>query len=333
MRKSQNLKYEVDPTNRLVLAKTGEESRVPKFRQVLDGTFKIDKNNTLIYHVKSASPRSIPRQIKLSGNWSLNPQHNLVLTLNNEREQYAGDALTLSSELIDAKSDKLEFSLTAKDADGKTHFYILRLAGRWQADKYNRLSFLVTKSRNPSDEITLSGAWEVNKKNQLVYTYIGTVLKTKKKLYRAITFKGFWDISEKFRVSYVLNKELNSGFDFQVSLGKPAKRGLEYEIGIGAMPAKKKFSLLGSWKVNEKLGLLFEMPYAEGKVRSLLFGATCKLNKDYTLDMKLKNDLHQDLGINVKLGKIILKDQGEAFLQTLKEGKEIALVAGMGFRW
>jgi len=67
----------------------------------------------------------------------------------------------------------------------------------------------------------------------------------------------------------VLNKEINSCFDFQVSLGKPIKRGLQYEIGVGVKPAKKKFTLFGFWKINQKLGLLFEMPSQKGNCAAL----------------------------------------------------------------
>jgi len=333
MRKLEKIKYEIDPSNRLIIARSGQESRVPEFRQVLDGTFEIDKNNGLLYHVKSTPLGSTPRQLKLTGNWSLNEKHNLVLVLDNTREQLMGNTLTLNTEIIDAKADRLEFSISGKDKDGKMHLYILRLSGRWQADKYNCLNFLVAKSRGPEDKLTLSGKWEIDKQNELVYTYIKESLKTKNKISHTITFKGYWDIRGKLRLSYVLNKELNSTFDFRVSVGKPAKRGLEYEIGIGKGMLKKTFLVFGSWKINKKLGLIFEMPYAKGKLRSIIFGAACKINKNYTLDAQLKNNLQQDLGINLKLTRKILTNQGEAFLEALKENKEITITAGIGFRW
>jgi hypothetical protein len=183
------------------------------------------------------------------------------------------------------------------------------------------------------DELAFCGSWEVNKQNQLIYTYTQTKLKRKEKLTRSLTFKGYWDINEKNRISYVLNKELNSGFDFKVSLGKPAKRGLEYEIGLGVSPKKEKFTLFGSWKINEKVGASFEMPYKQGKIRSLIFGATCKLDKQMNLELSLKNTFHDNLGINLKLSRSILKGAGSAFAEALKEGKEISVLAGAGFRW
>ena len=131
----------------------------------------------------------------------------------------------------------------------------------------------------------------------------------------------------------MLNKEIKSEFDFKVSVGKPAGRGLEYEIGIGARPSKKTITLFGRWKVSKKMGLLFEMPYEEGEIRSVTFGGWGKLGSNYNLEIRLENKLGEDLGINVKLSRRILKSQGEAFIRALNSQEEVSIVAGAGFRW
>jgi len=292
MRKTEKISYELDTYNRLV-----------RYSQVLDGAFKIDKNNALIYHVKRTKDSSIPRQIKLSGDYALDKEHNLILTLNKDNSQRAGNQLTIKGELIDAKDNELLFAVATKDSATKTHVYTLKLSGKWQADKYNRFTFLATKQKGSPDEITLQGSWEVNKQNEIIYTYKKTYLKRKEKLERSLTLKGYWDITHKNRISYVLNKEINSRFDFKISLAKPISRGMQYEIGIGAAPSKKTMALFGKWKVNKRLGLSFEMPCREGKIRSLKLGATYKLG------------------------------DGEAFIEALKSGKEISFFVGGGFRW
>jgi len=99
------------------------------------------------------------------------------------------------------------------------------------------------------------------------------------------------------------------------------------------VPAKKKIMLFGSWKVDEKLDLIFEMPYEEGKIRNIIFGATCNARYGVNIDFRLKTVLQRDLGMNLKLSKSIFKGQGEAFLEALKEGKKISILAGAGFRW
>jgi hypothetical protein len=207
------------------------------------------------------------------------------------------------------------------------------LAGRWQADRYNRLIFRAARKNDLQDELSLSAAWEIDKKNQLVYTYTKAALKTKEKTEHAITFKGYWDINQKTRLSYILNQEIGSGFEFTASVARPLKRGLEYEIGIGVHPRKKKILLFGSWKINPQVGLSFEMPAEEGKIKSILFGADCKLGKNRTLELKLRNSFHKDLGINLKFSQAFFKGQGTAFVQALKEKKEISIFAGMGLRW
>ena len=338
MKKTEKIRFEIDPHNRLVYEKTGRKSKVPGFRTVVDGRFEIDKDNQIIYHVKKAQG-DIPQQLKLKGKWALDDEHNLALTLDKWGDQIAGNKLTLKSELIDAKDNMLAFSLTTKDSKNNTHIYIVKLGGRWQADKYNRFTFNVEKETGISDtlkgtgKITLTGAWEVNKQNEIIYTYKKSTAGKKEKTIKTITLKGYWDIAGKYRIKYVLNKEIESEFDFKVSVGKPAARGLEYEIGVGATPSKKTITLFGSWKVSKNSGVSFEMPCAEGNIRSVVLGGWAKLDENHKLEVRLKNKKGEDLGIDVKLSRNIFEGQGEAFIRALKSQKEVSIVAGIGFRW
>jgi hypothetical protein len=332
MKKTEKIRYEVDPHNRLVYEKTGRKSKVPGFRTVVDGKFEIDKDNQIIYHVKKAQG-DIPQQLKLKGKWALDDEHNLVLTLDKWGNQIAGNKLTIESELIDAKDNMLSFALTTKDSKNNTHIYIVKLGGRWQADEYNRFTFNVEKETGIIDKITLTGAWEVNKQNEIVYTYEKSTRGKKEKITKAVTLKGYWDITGKYRIKYVLNKEIESEFDFKVSVGKPAARGLEYEIGVGAGLSKKTITLFGSWKVSKNSGVSFEMPCAEGKIRSVILGGWAKLDKNHKLEIRLQNKTGEDLGIDVKLSRNIMEGQGEAFIRALKSQKEVSIVAGIGFRW
>ncbi|MBU4304751.1 MAG: hypothetical protein KJ893_03890 [Candidatus Omnitrophica bacterium] len=49
MKKTEKIRYEIDPRNRLVYEKTGKKSRVPGFRAVLDGKFEIGEDNYVTY--------------------------------------------------------------------------------------------------------------------------------------------------------------------------------------------------------------------------------------------------------------------------------------------
>jgi hypothetical protein len=333
MKKTEKIRFEIDPHNRLVYEKTGRKSDVPGFRTVVDGKFEIDKDNQIIYHVKKAQGSDIPQQLKLKGKWALDDEHNLTLTLDKWGNQIAGNKLTIESELIDAKDNMLSFALTTKDSENNTHIYIVKLGGRWQADKYNRFTFNVQKETGVSDKIIMTGAWEVNKQNEIIYTYEKSTAGKKEKITKTVTLKGYWDIAGKHRIKYVLNKEIESEFDFKVSVGKPVGRGLEYELGIGATPSKKTITLFGGWKVSKNSGVSFEMPCAEGKIRSVILGGWAKLDKNHKLEVRLKNKKGEDLGIDVKLSRNIFEGQGEAFIRALKSQKEMSIVAGIGFRW
>ena len=328
MKKKEEIRYAVDPFNRLVAKKSRKKTQIPGFRHILDGEFKTGKNNTFLYRLKSPAHQPLPQQLKLKGNWSLDKKHALVFTLDKESYTQA-DKLTLQGEIIRAESDKLSFSVTTRDKQGRAHFYLINLNGRWQADKNNCLSFLVSRKGLPEDELTFSGSWQVNKRNEIIYTYAGI----KKKPVHTISFKGHWDISRKFRISHILDQKIRSGFDFKVSIGEPLKRGMRYEAGIGIAPKKEKITLFGSWKINEKLGVIFEMPREKGRIDRIVFGAECKLTPRYTLELKLKSYLRKELGINLKLSRSLLKGCGEAFIQALKDGEEISLIAGAGIRW
>ncbi|MCK4947764.1 MAG: hypothetical protein KAS46_05280 [Candidatus Aureabacteria bacterium] len=333
MKKTEKIKYEIDPHNRLIFTKTGRKSKLPKYREVIDGRIKIDKNNSFIYHVKQPQDSKLPQQVKFSGKWYLNKNHDLVLTLDKKHKMYAGDKLTIKGEIKDAKANKLVFSVAAKDILNQPREYILNLSGSWQADKYNRLTFNVKRNKGITDILTFKGGWSINKQNQIIYTYEKAHLKTKKRVTKTINFKGHWNITEKHRILYVLNKKIDSQFDFKVSLGKPLKRGLQYKIGIGSVPSKEKITLFGEWKVNRRLGVLFEMPYEKGILQRIVFGASCKPGKNSTIEFKLRNELGKDLGMDIKLSKKILKDQGEIFLRAITSKKEKQFLIGGGWRW
>ena len=221
------VRYEVDPQNRLVVG-------LPRFRKVLDGRFKISGNNTLTYQVKSplSAGRKVPHQVKLKGDWSLDKDHNLKLTFDKWGRQASGDALTLQGEIIDAGKNSLLFALTTKTSAGSYSAYLLQLQGAWQADKFNRLSFRVDRSKDKYDLLVFGGAWQINDKYQIVYEYRKEALTRKLKKIHTLTFKGYWDIKDKARISYVIDKESGSGFDFETQLGVFRDNYIKYELGI-----------------------------------------------------------------------------------------------------
>ena len=277
------IKYEVDPHNRLTRLGPG------KFRTVLDGEFKLDDGNSLSYHVKKSDNIDVPQQIKFSGDWSLDKGHNLILTLDKWNNQVEGNKLVLKSELVTASGSELVFSVETRRG-----IYILKFSGVWQADKYNRLSFNVTKEQGSVDSLTLQGKWEINKQNEIVYVYPKNI----------ITFRGYWDITEKNRLSYCLNKDLGSGFDFKASFQRAQTDSLRYGVSFGYGARKRAVTLFGRWRFDKNTGLSFEIQYAGKGVK-----------------------------VGAQLSRSLLKGRGEAFIKTLVSEKEYAIMVGAGWRW
>jgi len=116
MKDREKITYTVDPHNRLVAKKTGKASGVKGHRQVLDGRFKIGKDNSLTYHVKKSSRTDTPQQVKLSGRYSLERDRDLVLTLNKWSNQVEGNKLIIKGQLLDAKEDEVSFIVGTRDS-------------------------------------------------------------------------------------------------------------------------------------------------------------------------------------------------------------------------
>jgi len=323
MQTKEKISYEVDPHNRLIVKRTGKPSNITRFRHILDGRFQITEDNSLVYHIKKSAGIDTPQQVRLSGNYSLDHDHNLVFTLNKWNNQVEGNRLIIKSELLDARDNELSFSVGTKDRKGKGKVYILSLSGAWQADENNRLSFEVKKEGNKTDKLILEAAWEINEQNQIIYNTGDNTL----------IFKGNWNITDKDRIAYVLNKEIGSFFDFEVSIERPEANSLKYQIGIGFKPEKKQLVIFGKWKIDKNLGLLFEVEYEKGNRKAITFGGVCSFDTGKTLEIKLKNAKQKDLGMDLKLSKSILSGQGEAFIQALASRKKLEFLSGAGFRW
>ncbi|MFH1553139.1 MAG: hypothetical protein ABID83_05860 [Candidatus Omnitrophota bacterium] len=336
----EKVRYEIDPYNRLVLDKTGKKSNLSKFRNVLDGRFKIDKNNNLSCHIKapSAKREGVPHQLKLKGEWRLTDDHDLCLTLDKKGRDTLGDKILLKGNILDVNKNSLLFAVTTTTKENTRLTYVLELEGTWTADKNNRLTFHVKREKGAHDILTFKGAWKINKDHQIIYEYEKTSLTRKKKKLHTLTFKGHWYIRDKFRISYVLGKGTDSSFNFETSAGIFRDNCIKYELGIRlttrAKPIKRSVILFGEWKIKKAAGLVFEVRCADKKVQTIVFGAEAKLTNKDTISFNLKNDIeNKDVGVNLELSHKILKGDGEAFIRLLKAKRESAVYAGAVWRW
>ncbi len=333
------IRYEVDPHNRLIIDKSGKKSELSRFRRVLDGRFRISRRNTLTYHIKTplSGNIGIPRQVKLRGRWSLTENHDLRLTLDKWRRQSFGDQLTLQGDIIDVSKNSLLFALTTRTKEGVQSIYTLKLQGSWQADKNNRLTFRVKKGQDKHDILIFDGIWKIDKNYQLVYQYQKVQLKRRQKKIRTIIFKGYWNIKDRKRIAYVIDRNNNSVFNFRANLCVFKSRYIKYEIGIGSLsrlrPVRRVVVLFGSWRIKRGIGLVFDIECGSREVQSMVFSAQVRLTDKDTILFKLKDNLHRDMSIQLRLSHKILKGDGEAFLRLLKSKPGAAILVGAGWRW
>lgn len=337
--KVQKVRHELDPYNRLIIDESGTKSGLPKFRKVLDGKFKTDKFNNLAYHIKAPLSKddNIPNQIKLSGEWSLTDNHELRLTLDKLTRETFGDQITLQGEILDVKENSLLFAVTTTTKENTRSTYVLNIGGSWKADKFNRLSFHVRKEEGKYDILTFNGTWEINRNHQIVYQYEKAQLIRKKKETHMLIFKGYWDIRDKARISYIFSKGTDSVFDFKTSAGIFKEGYIRYEIGIGFKDREKQaartIKLFGKWNLKKDVGLVFEIKYENKPIKAMVFGADAKLTDKDTVSFRLKNDIeNKDMGINLELSHKIFKGDGEAFLRVLASRRESAIYAGAAWR-
>ena len=335
------VKYEVDPHNRLIIKKTGKRTRVERFRQVLDGKFRVSADNSLTYHIKAPTREGVgaPHQVKLKGKWLLDKNHNLEFTLDKVRSQVSGDKLTLQGEILGVDKNSLLFSVTTRTEKSSQSIYALKLEGSWQADKNNRLCFRVKKEQGRDDILTFDGIWQIGKNYQLIYQYTKAKLSRSQREIHTLIFKGYWDIRDKTRLSYVLERGSGQScsFNFRTSVGVFKDRYIKYRLGIGLThrqePVEKTITFFGSWKVNKATGLTFEVEYEKRRVQSIVFGAEVELTDKDTLLFNLRNDVNKGLGVELKLSHKFLKGSGEAFLRAIKTRGETAILVGAGGRW
>jgi hypothetical protein len=329
------IKFEFDPHNRLTVKSTALRG----VRQVLDGQFKISGHNTLTYHVKAPVPADIkaPHQVKLKGTWSLTEDHQLRLTLDKWKRQTFGEQITLQGEILDVRKNSLLFAVTTRTKDDMPSTYILELGGSWQADEHNRLTFRVNKGNGRYDCLTFDGTWQIDENYQITYSYQKERLARKDKEVHTLNFKGYWDIRDKARLSYVIDSNTDSRFDFNTSIGIFKNDYIKYELGIGLSrkksPVKRGIIFQGRWRIKKSVGLVFEVRQEERKVQEIVLGAEAKLTDRTSVLFNLRNSSNKEIGAELELSRDIFEGDGQVFLRLLKSKQESTILAGAGWRW
>ncbi len=318
-------KYKLNNNCQLTISR-GRQSLQPK------GLLSLNNNNQLSYHITEPAQwrrkYSLAEQVNLEGKWSIGREHNLIFTLRKTERQAGGEKLTFQSELLEAKANALLFTLVGFGEAGTYTAHLLELKGKWQADKYNRLQFLVKRRNQRSEPLTFQGIWEV-KNNTLSYTYQRRSLKTKEKQIHSLRFDGYWQISRKNRLTYILDTQNNSAFDFRVYLETPnliAKRGvIKYRVGIGLKGSEffrtQIVSLYGVWKLQRKSGLSLAVDYAAARMSAINFGVFVQIKEKTKITLGLLNKQGEPLGLNLTFSRSFLKNNAEWFFRVAQEGE------------
>lgn len=292
--------YEIDPHNRLTVKSTPKKSNVKKFRRVLCGRFRTDTKNRLYYEVYKSRDTEIPQKIELSGKYSLDRNHGLVFALSRwDRQRENGD-LRLRAKITGIAGREIVFLVGTKTSGGKRAFYTLVLNGAWKADKNNRLTFGVKKEDGKTDTLTFFNSWCINKNNEIEYNFGKG---------HSVALKGKWEIKNKYEIKYILDKKINSGFDFSASLGRLIPKGKEAYIKF-----EVTINLAGQKGI--KRNVIFNCRYKPGKGRSVILEASPGTKR-----------------INIKLTREIMGQKGLIYLESFLKDREKYIGGGMAFRW
>ncbi|WP_128698943.1 hypothetical protein [Candidatus Velamenicoccus archaeovorus] len=317
------IKYEIDPHQRLVLTGGG-------LRQVLDGTFKISKDDELVYHVKRPVAKNEPQQVRCRGSWSLDAGHRLVFSLDKWSRHIAGGKLVLGAEVLSVSGHELVFTLNSRDRDGNEKITLLTFGGSWQVDTDSRLNFLVEKGSGRPDRLRFRGSWTLNGDHELEYCFSRAGRSP-----QTLKFKGSWVVSGRDRLTYCLaesnSADTSARIDLEASLEHAFSDRLVFVLGGAVQPWQKKLIFFGKWRFDKTHGFNFELTHKEGRLSRMAFGGYARLKNGVTAEVELTAPRGEPLGAAVTLsGKI---GGGEAFLRLLKRSDGSAVFLGYGRRW
>jgi hypothetical protein len=326
-------RYSINNSNQLIVKPPRSKVALP-----VNGSFNIADDNRLGYGLNETptwrKQYALPPRIVFKGAWSLNLNHDLVLTLDKNENQFQGDILIIKGNIILGDTDILAFQVKSYDRDGLLHVRILKLNITLFADESNRLCFKVKKIQ--PDILTLEGSWQLNDNQQIIYEYQRTDLETKVKISNALIFRGFWQITNVNKLTYILKHSSDSRFDFRAQIETPTiypqKGVIKYRLGMGIRENKSRekiISLYGAWKFSRNLGLVFEMDYAKEGLRAIEFTADVGFQKN-TVTFTVRNRQGEPLGIILTFTHKFLKGlDAEAFLRLKALEEESAAEVGL----
>ena len=269
----------------------------------------------------------------IDGRWQLTHDHEVQY-----ESEGLDEELKFKGSLIAAEPDALVISVTERQSDQKIVTSLVKLRGNWHVNPKNQIIFEVEKESGKNDIFTFRSGWKVNDRNEIIYTYRQENLKTKIKQTQELAFTGYWEISEKNRLTYYIGGDSGSSFRFRGTFQSKsilAKRGeIRYQIGaeVSGKRRVQTVSLFGKWKVSRDLSLDFEMSYQDGN-KIITFGGEYNLGGSRQIAVNLKTEQGAPLGVEVILTQDIFGKDGQFFIRLEKALAETSLEAGVEFKW
>ncbi|MBU2102566.1 MAG: hypothetical protein KKF80_04140, partial [Candidatus Omnitrophica bacterium] len=241
----------------------------------------------------------------------------------------------------DTRSDALIVTLATKEENNAQTIRLMQLKGKWQASVHNRLIFVIQRSGTVRDVLIFEGAWEINDTHTLTYTYEKAYGVRAVRIKKTISFKGFWQIWEKNRLSYILDIRKDSYFNFKVAFQTPsilAKKGeIRYRVGIGVRGSRsfreKTFILYGTWNVSRDFGFSFEIDYGKSRLTRMHFGARVRSAGKNEIEFQLTTREGNDIGFAVMVSRRFLSNNAQWFVRLMKRAQETALQGGVLVRF
>lgn len=276
----------------------------------------------------------------IEGNWQITPGHEIQYRRHRRGlRSPPEEEIALKGSLVAAEETGLVIQAWERREGGELVSRLLTLRGRWEADAHNRLNFLVERQSDRTDRLTLVGGWEIGANHELLYRFTRRHLKTKERDLHTLTFRGTWDVTEANQLTYVLDRDSDSAFRFRGTFQTKsllAKTGqVRFQAGIQVEGRRRVQTvvLFGKWKLSRDLSLELEVPYGDGAVQGIDFGATFELGTQGTIRGRLLARRGEPLGVEVLFTRSFLKGRGEAFARLRRHLEESAVEAGLRVPW
>jgi len=297
---------------------------------------KTDSGNRLVIYNYSDEVKG-ERKLVTDGVWSLTPEHNLKFHILGSDNPLAGKTLIFRGDIERVKAGFLAFRIREHENVLGVRSGTISLKGKWEADKYNRITFDVIKGEGRYDTLTFQGAWNVNRSNEVVYKYRKTQLKTKEREEKILIFRGHWEL-ERARIKYKVEHSSDSSFDFRAVLQSKKLSGrsreLKYTVGItysrgrAFRKVQRIVTIYGNWRLDKDLKVSYEVTYSRGDLRKIEFGVYKLVGDSSELSLFLADKKGKDLGVRVEFNKAF-SDDAELFCALSRMGKEFKVTGGV----